>query len=164
MATPTVPKQSYQSKWKHSWIHWPPISLTCWHRDQIWCHGACHHWLKQWLVTCLVPRHYLNQWCLSSIRQALTYFNNILFEIQTFFPMKCIWKISSAKCLPFLGSSICYIMASAIMLYILITTTSMWLYIFNMITISQSVLHLWKSIRDTDKKIISNLYYIITIS
>ena len=52
-----------------------------------WCIYAAvvHHWIRQWLVACSAPSHYLTNADILSTRPWGTYFNEISFEIRKVF-------------------------------------------------------------------------------
>ena len=61
----------------------------------IWISGQHHYWFRLWLVTNLVPSHYINQVWLTISWNHRTNFNKILIILINQL------KMSSAKCQPF---------------------------------------------------------------
>ena len=85
---------------------WPfcvsPIVLLNWRQMLHLCISKLYyHWFRSWLVSCLVPIHYLNQSWDFSVRPSGTYFSWILFKIERFSFRKMHLKIFLMKWWPF---------------------------------------------------------------
>ena len=64
-----------------------------------------HHWFRQWLVTCLAPKYYLNEcWHIVNWTQILLKFES---KYNNFLSRKCIWTCCLQNVTHFISGSIC---------------------------------------------------------